>query len=302
MSRACSRVPFFKAFPAIALALISCNEEVSLNEYLTETTPRNVPQLYKPELIPEGKLVHSGIFSPDFKEYYFTVSDRQFQRFDVRVVRKENGKWSRSREAFFNTGNNEHGTSFSPDGRYVYFSSTRPIDLPGISDTWHIWRSEKVDGQWSEPEFVDIPNLRDKLVSHPSITLDGTLYFHAGATDYSDLSIYYSLGTNWEFADAVKLPEEVNFGDQQNTPYISPDESYLLYEAAQDLYISRKDKSGRWLAARPLDERINRHGKGNPYITPDQKYLFYVAGLEGNPEEEWAVYWVSAETMLTRGR
>jgi len=286
------------SFLLILLVLISCNGKIALNEYLTETIPNNIPLPYKPELIPDGMLIHSGIFSPDLNEYYFTISDKHFQQFDVKMVQKEKEMWSKPKDAFFNTTYNEHGMSFSPDGKYIYFSSTRPAEIDEISNTWHIWCSEKSNDKWSEPEFVDIPNLRDKLVSHPSLTKDGTLYFHAGTTDYSELYIYCSKQINGKFADAIKLPNEINFRNIQNTPYISPDESYILFEATPDLYISYKDKGGHWLAAKPLNGKINKHGKGNPYITPDKKYLFYVAGMEPNPDENWSVYWVSIKTVI----
>ncbi len=285
-------------FLLLSLALSSCNEKSALNEYLTERTPDHIPLPYMPELIPEGVLIHSGVLSPDLNEYYFTISDKSFRKFDVKRVRKENGRWSTSRKAFFNTTYNEHGTSFSPDGNHIYFSSTRPVGIEGVSKTWHIWRSEKIDGQWAEPEFVDIPDLRDKLVSHPSITKDGAMYFHAGSTDYSGLHIYYAKQENGEFTDAIKLPSQINFKNKQNTPYISPDESYLLFESTPDLYISYRDKNGRWSEAKPLNERINKHGKGNPHITRDNKYLFYVAGLEPNPDENWSVYWVSTQAVF----
>jgi len=298
-------------FLLAAIVLISCNEKnesnevvnndgpIELNEYLTETAPDSIPLPYKTGLISGGMLVHRGIFSPDLNEYYFTISDKQFQHFNVKVVHKENSKWSIPKDAFFNTNFNEHGVSFSPDGKYIYYSSTRPVNIQGVQETWHLWRLEKINAQWMEPKFVDIPNLRDKLVSHPSITNDGTIYFHAGSTDYSQLHIYYSKEDNGKFTDAIKLPSEINFRNKQNCPYIAPDESYLLFESTPNLYLCYYDNAGNWSAAKKLNERINTRGKGNPYITPDQKYLFYAAGLMPNPNDTWAVYWVSTENVFT---
>jgi len=286
-------------FLLLTLVIISCNKEKAVNKYLTESIPNDTPLPYNIELIPEGKLIHSGIFSPDLSEYFFTISDKNFQQFDVLISRKQKGKWSIPTEVFFNTKNNEHGTSFSPDGKYIYFSSTRPVNIDGVSTTWHIWRSKRNGDHWTDPEFVDIPNLHDKLVSHPSITTDGTLYFHAGNTDYSDLFIYCSKMKNEKYSEAIKLPGEINFDTKQNTPYISPDGSYLLFESSPNLYISYSDKMGNWSAAKPLNEKINRHGKGNPFITPDQKYLFFVAGLEPTPEEKWSLFWVSTKSVFS---
>ncbi|MGK0412400.1 MAG: hypothetical protein ACJA1B_000592 [Polaribacter sp.] len=51
--------------------------------------------------------------------------------------------------------------SFSPDGNSIYFSSTRTTNIEGVPETWHIWKSDKVNGEWKEPIFMDIPNLRE---------------------------------------------------------------------------------------------------------------------------------------------
>lgn len=278
--------------------LISCNVNAQLNDYFADVLPGNIPIPFNPELVPNGMLIHSGIFSPDIEEYYITISDKNFQRFDVKVSRKENGKWSQPEDAFFNTVFNEHGTSFTPDGKYIYFSSTRPVYIGGVSNTWHIWRSEKNNNEWTDPIFIDIPNLRKKLVSHPSLTNDGTMYFHSGNTNYSDLNIYYSKQMDGIFQDAVKLPREINFRTQQNTPFISPDESFILFESTPNLYISYYDSNGSWSIAEPLNEKINKNGKGNPYISPDNNYLFYVAGMQPSPDENWSVYWVSTNEIF----
>ena len=136
------------------------------------------------------------------------------------------------------------------------------------------------------------------LFSHPSVAEDGSLYFHAGAVDYSELNIYFAKVAGNGFTDAVKLPDVINIGNLQNTPHIAPDASYLLFEATPDLYISYKDSNEQWLPAKPLNEKINRNGKGNPYITPDQNYLFYVAGAEENPDKNWMTYWIHTKNII----
>ncbi|MCR9287442.1 hypothetical protein OAF63_03850 [Saprospiraceae bacterium] len=149
-------------------------------EFLTEKIPNNIPLEFKQEIIPDDKIIHKGIFSPDLKEYYYTISDKKFEVFKIE---KNNGVWSEPEKAFFNSKYDEHGMSFSSEGNTLYFSSTRPVNVSGVLPTWHIWKSDKIDGKWNEPVFVDIPNLRNKLVSHPTITNSGTLYFHSSNLD-----------------------------------------------------------------------------------------------------------------------
>ncbi len=276
----------------------ACNP---VNDFLTNDIPFDEPLIFKPELVPDSMLIHSGIFSPDLNEYYFTLSDKDFTSFTVKYIRKGEGKWSEPEDAFFNTAYFEHGMNFSPDGKSIYFSSTRPTGIEGIPETWHIWRSQRMNGEWSKPEFIDIPNLRNRMVSHPSITHDGSIFFHSGTPNYEELQLFYCRPiANGIFSDAIKLPPVINFDSQMVTPWISPDESYLIFQAASKLYLSFKSKNGVWEKPQILNEVINKHAEGNPYVTPNEQFLFYVSGVEPNPEKNWAVHWVDIITIFDK--
>ena len=108
--------------------------------------------------------------------------------------------------------------NFSPNGNTLYFSSTRPVNIDGVVQTLAYMKSDKINGKWSEPIFVDIPNLRNKLVSHPTITNSGTLYFHTSNLDYSEMDIYHSKNVNGKFEDAERIVINSKLG--KCTPYI----------------------------------------------------------------------------------
>lgn len=283
----------------IILIVVMTNPTVTeQNEYLTDSYPEDYSLVYFQNLIPQNKLIHSGVFSPDLMGYYFTVSDKSISSFDVLYVKKEDDKWSTTEEVFFNSKYFEHGTSFSPDGKIIYFSSTRPVTEDEVANTWPLWKSKKNDDEWSEPEYIDIQNLKDKLVSHPSVSDEETLYFHSANPDYSDMFIYKAELTDSGYSNAEKLPPEINFFNRQNTPFIARDESYLLFESDSRLSISFQESKANWIEAKPLSDSINKHCHGNPYVTRDQKYLFYVAGSEPKPDDNWAVFWISTKDFL----
>ncbi|NAS32369.1 hypothetical protein GTQ40_15400 [Flavobacteriaceae bacterium R38] len=268
--------------------------------FLTDRFPGTNPIAFLPELAPEDKLVHKGTFSPDLNEYYYTISNKDFSQFTVKVITKVNGQWSASTDAFFNSKYDDHGMSFSPNGNTLFFSSTRPVPVEGVPDTWHIWKSEKIKGKWSDPEFIDIPNLKNKLISHPSVTNSGTLYFHASNLDYSDMDIYSSKLINGKYENAEKLSipdySEVN----KCTPHVSPKEDYLIFASIGnqlDLMISFNDGSGAWKETKAFDAKINTNGQGNPYITPDEKFLFFTTGKDS---ENWSVKWVDISPELKK--
>ena len=276
-----------------------CTNRNIEQQFLTEKIPNEIPLAFKKEIIPENKIIHKGIFSPDLKEYYYTISNKNFDNFDIYKIEKNNGGWTDPEKAFFNSEYNEHGMSFSPDGNTIFFSSTRPSEIKGVRSTWHIWKSSKINGKWNKPVFVDIPNLRDKLVSHPTITNSGTLYFHSSNLDYSQMNIYRSKKINDKFSEAHKVAITMDSESGNCTPFVSPNEDYLIFATIGnqlDLKISYNYGNDHWSKPKKLNDKINFAGQGNPYITPDNKFLFYTIGNYN--DMDWSVKWVNIESEI----
>lgn len=279
---------------------LSCNSKINdQNQLLTDQIPTNTPIPFKSELIPSDQLIHKGTLNPNLTEYYFTLSDKNFNQFDVYWIRQSDGKWTEPSPAFFNSNYSEHGMSFSPDGNSIYFSSTRPVEIDGIADTWHIWKSEKVDRKWGEATFVDIPNLRNKLVSHPTASNEGTLYFHSSNLDYSEMDLYQSQFNDGKYEPAELVAINVVSSMGKCTPHIAADESYLLFAGIGnelDLYVSFNEGENKWTHGKKLNDHINHMGQGNPYVTPDHNFLFFTTG---NPTgKDWQVKWVNVAELL----
>jgi len=290
-------------------AVIGCNATMKMNteqkQYLGERPPNNAPVLFKPALIPDKQLAHAGIFTPDMNEYYYTLSNASFSQFTVMYIRRSGDQWTEPKEAFFNSSYLEHGVHFTEDGQWVYFSSTRPIEQENSANNWHIWRSKKEKNGWSKAQWVNIPGMKGKSSSHPSLTRSGRMYFHSYSPDFSDTALFVTEPLKGVFQKAKKVlfPEDVN----QNTftPFIAPDESYLLFEKKLDdlieIYISYLD-NGVWQLPKKLPKSINTKNLGNPYVTTDGQYLFYASGQwlgDGLPRE-WVIKWVSTKTVFTR--
>jgi len=273
----------FLLFLLLCVACATKQEEnLPEQQYLTQQIPEKTPIPFFPAGQLEGAITHQGVFTPGLENYYFTLSDPDFSQFNVMQVSKEDNQWSEPKEAFFNTTFNEHGLSFSADGKTLFFSSTRPVSGKAISDTWHLWKAVKDDGQWGEPFPVNIPNLGGKLVSHPSIAADGTLYFHSSNLDYSEMGIYVAKPSGaGGYLPAQKLQLE-GIGNQQTcTPYIDPAERFILFALIGeqlDLAVSKRTASGKWGQLQRLPLSINTHGQGNPHITPDGQFLLYAVG------------------------
>ena len=254
-----------------------------------------------PKVNIEGKIIHRGVFSPDLDEYYYTLSDTNFQNFEIYVLQKNEDSWSAPQLAIFNSRFDDHGMSFSPDGNSIYFSSTRPVPNNPNTIIWQIWKTEKLNGKWSEPEHINIPNLRNKFVSHPSLSVSGDLFFHTSETDYSEMSIYHSNQENGQFTAAEPvLIENNNPLNNTCTPYVFPDGNVLIYAKIEEhlnLMITQWDDEKKyWKTPIQFDTTINNLGKGNPYMLSDHEHLLFAA--EQPQSKNWNIKMVNISYYL----
>jgi Tol biopolymer transport system component len=131
--------------------------------------------------------------------------------------------------------------SFSPDGKRLYFSSKRPTESNPNGRDWNIWYVERTNSGWSEPKKVGEPVNGPRNDSNPAVAADGTLYFASdrdGAAGY--FQIYQARLTNGHYEQPEKLGPEINSGEAEINPYISPDQKALIFAS-----FTRKDTLAR---------------------------------------------------------
>ena len=280
---------------AVAMTLLlafnwGCNQRPS---------PTGQPSPFLAGLVPGQALIHRGVFSNDLQQYYTTVSDTAFEHFQVLVSHRTAQGWGKPQPAFFNSPYNDHGMSFSPNGQTLVFSSTRPVGDATTAGTWQLWRCQKRGGQWGAPEHVPIPNLAGKLVSHPTLAPDGTLYFHASAPDYTGMAIYMAPLENGQYQAAQKVALQVPHAIGYCTPFVAANGAYLLFAAigsGLELYVCPNNGQGQWLAPIKLPAAINTNGQGNPYLTPDLQQLLYAS--ENKTTGQWQINSVGTASFL----
>lgn len=108
--------------------------------------------------------------------------------------------------------------------------------------------------------------------------------------------IYSAFFTLRGYRDAVPLGTTVNSSFIDYTPFVSRDESYLLFSSSRPsmhedmfLYVTFRQKDGTWSSARKLTMGFSGNARF-PSISPDGKYLFF-CGDDGN------IYWVSIKVV-----
>jgi len=192
-------------------------------------------------------------------------------------------------------GENEGNPFFSPDGRKVFFTGWRSVE--GYSSAKHlIMYSEKMNEGWSEPKLVDSVINSISKFWQVSLAMNGNLYF---CSEKDGGGIFYSRYINGKYS----LPEKVEMTIKGGTPFIAPDESYIVFSATEqpeeyeeiDLYVSYKQDDAAWSSAKNLGSTINTGSiESWPIISPDGKYLFFTSSRrKGNMD----IYWVSTKVI-----
>ncbi len=80
----------------------------------------------------------------------------------------------------------------------------------------------------------------------------------------------------------------------EETPFIAPDGSYLLFSRAYDLWVSFREKDGSWSAPIKLGPEVNSPGfELCPVVSADGKYLFFTSARGAGIH----AYWVGADVI-----
>ncbi len=267
--------------------------------YLGQEPPEDVPIPFLPDII---KNVHTSVaFSPDGKKVFWKEMGNKKLLFMEEVT----GTWAPPNTAPFSSlFYRQDVPFFSPDGKKLFFITTKPQKWYQLYSDEGIWYVEKKKRRWSSPKNVG--SAINKVFTHWqfSVSAKGTIYF-AGSEDenHEIWSIYRSRLVDSKYENPVKLDSTINAISEpmvyaQLAPYISPDESYIIYcglgreDAIGDrhnLFISYRTINNTWTRSINLSALFNlRGGALCPIVSPDGKYLFFMNGHDG-------IKWVDAK-------
>jgi len=275
-------------------------------DYLGQTPPGDIPIVFASGIISIDSTIEHGspTFSPDGSEVFWQSNYRQRGK-DTQIfgmtMQRTGDIWDAPKISPYTSG-----PVFSPDGNRLYF-------LPFGKDSGEEngpYYVEKKDENWSEPVCMNLitrfPEI--KYAYNYSITQDGTFYFlgHAeGLGSMNDFGIYRMELNNGDYSKLELLPSSINLGDgiMNWTPFIAPDESYLLFSSNRlkpdtdfgDIYVCFHKPDGTWTEATNLGISINSNKQERfPSVSPDGKYLFFTRWVARGNED---VMWVNAEII-----
>ena len=209
-------------------------------------------------------------------------------------VKKINNRWAEPQIASFSADCYASEPAFSPDGKYLYFSSSKGKD--DIKD-YSIWRVERSGNNWDNAKkVIDFTNPYT-WEFHPSITNDGTVYFCYWESKKNKGSIYKSEHQNGIYTEPLKVNIPFNEGSSIVNPFVDPAVKYIIVSSAiygdksgYDVFISNRQK-GAWLAPCNIGKRYNVSGDDITFdVSPDGRYFFMY--------RQGDVYWTETNGVL----
>lgn len=177
---------------------------------------------------------------------------------DIYVSRKnKSDKWEPVEiiEGLVNTEDDEGVTSFTSDGKTMYFSKS-----DAQKESAQIWQSSRSGGEWTEPVLV--PLFADSTISvgHPAISPDGSLlYFASDApAGFGGKDIWVATHENGQWIVTENLGEKINTSGNEMFPYVRHDGTLFFASDGHvglgglDIYMAIKDTLGEWIVTNLL--------------------------------------------------
>ncbi|MCU0472305.1 MAG: hypothetical protein MUC93_02915 [Bacteroidales bacterium] len=270
--------------------------------YLGQKPPGMTPELFAPDLIATGFYERDITISPDGTEiFYGILTGRHVTTLYTKLA---DGKWlepeippfARNSQYFFLE------PCFSPDGKTVFFLSTKPPDGKEPKPGWayqNIWASDKKsDGTWSEIYNPDTAFNRPNSQFYPSLTKTGTLYFTRSDEKTGKSEILRAKKNGSKFDATELLPPVINGNGNIYNAFISPDESFLIgcvdnknnetNPGFANYYIFFRDSNDNWNEGISFGPDINIKGSNaiSASVSPDGKYLFFSARITSDLMQE----------------
>ncbi len=250
-------------------------------KYLGQEEPGLTPEIFAPNIVSTGMSEINACFSPDYSEFFYSIV-LPTRKFVIVSMMYENNSWKKPEIAEFSGQYSDADPFITKDGKWLYFVSKRPEDTTKTEKKdWDIWRVEKVDGRWQNPEKLENGINSESDDIYPTISEKGTLYFSSGRYGKNNRDIYYSESSGDTFNDPIKMNDTIN-GHWEGDIFISPKEDYMIFRS-----YGRKEGNGlfitfnindHWSTPKRMGSEINMTGNEFcPIVSPDGKYFFFTS-------------------------
>ncbi|MBN1827536.1 MAG: hypothetical protein JW884_00095 [Deltaproteobacteria bacterium] len=276
---------FFSMLPGCRSHAQQGDFPVLKGAYLGQKPPGMMPEVFAPGIVSSPEFVDfKGSFSPGGNEYYFYRLSHPSDELipTIFFTKVENGVWTKLAALQISQGASAFHPCVSSDDKWLLFYWQFG---PGGAQRTGFYASARTDTGWSVPKYAG---------QGMYLTSDKSGQFYTTESVWGNQPKHYlarvtfsnSLFTNYE-----RLSINPHYGNQTH-PCIAPDGSYIIFDINVEngsLYVSFKNKDGKWGEA--ID--LTRHGfepdTRGAYISPDGKYLFF--SCKGD------IWWVDSKVI-----
>lgn len=142
-----------------------------------ETPPSGSATLWTPAAISGPGYESSPTFAPDGQTMIYLAADKDFRNYRLMQSRCEKGAWGQPVPPSFAMPLPviEADPFITPDGRRLYYISSRHAPAKEDFDIWYVERT--IDGGWGEPQRLPAPVNSPAAELLPRTDADGRLYF-----------------------------------------------------------------------------------------------------------------------------
>jgi hypothetical protein len=268
-------------------------------DYFGQKEPGLIPTLFAPNVVSIENSVHTAMFHPDGKEFYFTKSLVKEGAEAIMVMKKINGKWTLPKRWIVLEDPYEFDAFITPDGSKLFFCSQKKVRDSDAQKNADMWVMNRKGNGWGKPIHLGNELNTSGNEWFPTVSKKGMLVFSINEGRKS--TIYYSNWVNGKYQKPIAFDDKINSGGYDYDPLIAPDESFLIFASgrkggfgANDLYISFKKEDGTWTQAKNMGDTINsKTTEYAPSLSPDGKYFFFTSNVEGSSD----IYWVSSKVI-----
>ncbi|MBN2069141.1 MAG: PD40 domain-containing protein [Opitutales bacterium] len=274
--------------------LYAQSPSTNLFDYFGQVPPGNTAQIFAPSIISNNTTKEGALaISPKGDEVFFVRG--QWPNTTIMQMKKSNGEWSTAVTAAFSEDCGATEPAFSPDGRYLYFSSNR--GKSEIRD-YSIWRVENLgDGMWSRPESLFDIDGGSVWEFHPTLTAQGELFFCYWDAAHQRGDVYVSHEEDGSWSEPLKVEAPVSTDFSEVDPFVDADGRFMLFSSnrpgglgGEDQYVSVRDADGVWTQPYNLGLTFNTDGDDfDMDLTPDGKYILLY--------REGDVYWMGCTPL-----
>ncbi len=305
-------------------SIIKIDDHINF-KYPAIEVPDQLPIVFSPEIISKGFHEFGVTISPSLNSIFYITSDKNYSKYYLINLRKSRSGWGKPETAEFARAYSVYSAFLSPDSRRLYFSTNRTVNYKSVVlSKNNNWYSEKEVKGWSEPVMINHWFSKDNEDRICSISNTGNIFLTRNI-DGKGTDIYYSKNIDEIYDKPIEVSEKINSVFNEGRPFISPDESYIIFQSdrpggigGNDIWISFKGINSEWTEPVNFGEPVNSdESEFSPYVSPDGKFLFFssyrsyskdkfcnkkydeLIELYSSPRNGYAtLYWVSTDILF----